>query len=242
MEYFYTSKDNVEEHNSSLIITGTEHKHLTKVLKKRINDKITVTDGKLNVYFCEIINIGKHEIRCNILSRKNNIFEPELKLTLCLCLLKNLDRYEFAIEKAVELGITEIIPVISEYTINKSGLSDLKIQRLNSIVLSAMKQSQRCYLPAVQKCIDFQKLLLISKDYETKILMYEFADSTCKIENRNFKKNCLLLIGPEGGFSKEEVKSLELGGWLIYSLGDRKLRTETAAIISVYKILNNLIY
>jgi 16S rRNA (uracil1498-N3)-methyltransferase len=239
MEYYYTPKCNINETLGELIITGSEFKHLTRVLKKNITDKINVTDGELNIYSCLIKAINTKELICEILEKRYNTFEPKIKLTLGLSLLKNSDRYEFAVEKAVELGVSEIIPVITDYTINKSGLSDLKIQRLNSIALSAMKQSQRCFLPVVQRSMDFKELLKKADKYDVKILMYESAESQFKIENRNLKNNCLLLIGPEGGFSEREVSEMKNNNWMIHSLGDRKYRAETAAIISVYQIISN---
>jgi 16S rRNA (uracil1498-N3)-methyltransferase len=240
MEYYYTPIDDIKINESRLFIRKDEFRHLIKVLKKKINDKIVITDGNRNVYDCYIKSIFEDKIECGILNSRYNINEPKIKITLALSLLKNLDRFEFAIEKAVELGVSEIYPVITEYTINKKGLSDTKIKRLNSISLSAMKQSQRCYLPIVHNSVNFSELMSLSKNYESKILMYEFADSNSKIENRNLKNNCLLLIGPEGGFSKLEVETLTNQNWSVYSLGERKLRAETAAIISVFNILNKI--
>ena len=240
MEYYYTPADEININESRLFIRKDEFRHLIKVLKKKINDKIVITDGNRKVYDCYIKSISKDKIECGILNTRYNINEPKIKITLALSLLKNLDRFEFAIEKAVELGVSEIYPVITEYSINKKGLSDTKTSRVSNLIVSAMKQSQRCYLPIVHNSVNFSELMSLSKNYESKILMYEFADSNSKIENRNLKNNCLLLIGPEGGFSKLEVETLTNQNWSVYSLGERKLRAETAAIISVFDILNKI--
>ena len=238
MEYYYTMSSCVDTNGKSIIIKGDEYLHLTKVLRKKKGDIIFVTDGELNVYECSVDDIKSSEIICSILNHRHNVYEPELSLTLCLCLLKNHDRFEFAVEKAVEMGVHAIYPVISEFTINKSGLSDSKIKRLNKIALSAMKQSQRCYLPEVFNAVSFKELDGISKDFKNKITMYEFEDAANKINSRILKNKCLLLIGPEGGFSKQEILQLKSSGWKTFSLGARKLRAETAAVISVYELLN----
>jgi 16S rRNA (uracil1498-N3)-methyltransferase len=240
MEYYYTHSSNIDTEQSSLIIRGEEYKHLTKVLRKTRNDVIFVTDGELNVYECIIRSKEKDVLKCRVLKKYYNINEPKLKITLCLGLLKNLTRFEYAIEKAVEIGIYDIIPLISEYTINKTGLSSIKTKRLNSIVLSAMKQSQRCHLPEVKRIMKLEELINFSNTFENKIVMYEYEKSENKIDNRKFDNNCLLLIGPEGGFSYNEIQKLKKHNWKVKSLGERKLRAETAAILSIYEILKNI--
>jgi 16S rRNA (uracil1498-N3)-methyltransferase len=237
MEYYYTPENEINLNESRLFIRNDEFWHLAKVLRKKINDRIEVTDGKRNVYECIIKSITGNEIVCVISDVKHNINEPQLKLTLVLGLLKNQDRFEFAVEKAVELGVFEIYPIITDNTINKRGLSDAKIKRLNAISLSAMKQSQRCYLPIVHPAINFKEIISLSENFESKIMMYEFADTKTKIKNRNLKNNCLLLIGPEGGFTKTELDMLINNNWSVFSLGERKFRAETAAIISAHDIL-----
>jgi 16S rRNA (uracil1498-N3)-methyltransferase len=239
MEYYYTQHSLIDISTSTLLIKGNEFLHLTKVLRKSENDIIFVTDGELNVFECKIKEKRNSELICSIINKKSGILEPKLKVTLCLCLLKNLDRFEFAVEKAVEIGVYSIYPVLSEFTINKTGLSQLKIKRLNSIVLSAMKQSQRCFLPKVNNNILFNDLKKLSENFVHKIVMYEFENSANKIDNRKLNNNCLLLIGPEGGFSKKEISELIADDWKTFSLGERKLRAETAAVISAYEILKN---
>jgi len=236
MEYYYTPPDFIDEPKSALAIKGDEYYHLKKVLRKKRNDDIFVTDGKLNVYECVIESTGS-SLHCRIIKKHHNIFEPKLKITLCIGLLKNLSRFEYAIEKAVEIGVFEIIPLISEYTVNKTGLSSLKMKRLNSIILSAMKQSQRCYLPKVNQTKKLDDIINFSGSFKHKIAMYEFENQKNKIDSRIFENNCLLLIGPEGGFSMDEIRRLKNNNWKLKSLGARKLRAETAAILSVYEIL-----
>src|SRR4030095_3493768 len=144
MEYYYADPGNVNE--STLTITDDEAKHLLKVLRKNIGEKIFVTDGMGNLYKCILEEIKKKEIVCSITGTKNYVNEPAIQLKAYIAVLKNPDRFEFAIEKLTELGVHEIQPIITERVISKK--KD-KTNRWQSIALSAMKQSQRCRLPKV---------------------------------------------------------------------------------------------
>lgn len=237
MEYYYTPKENIEK--NFLYIRGDEHKHLSKVLRKKIDDKVEITDGQLNVYECKIIEIEKEHIKCEIVNTKHNINEPETKIRLFIAQLKNQDRFEFAIEKAVELGVYEIYPVITKYTVPREKLNETKLKRLSKIIISAMSQSQRCFLPVLHKALSFPELLEAAKNDKEKIVMYEFSDSKDKLSGEPKNVYVDLLIGPEGGFSEEEITELKSSGWKTKSLGERKLRAETAAIVSLYSIINN---
>jgi 16S rRNA (uracil1498-N3)-methyltransferase len=237
MEYYYTPKENIDK--DFLYIKGDEYKHLAKVLRKKIGDKIEVTDGELNVYGCSIAEITKDYIKCEIIEKKYNVNEPELKIRLFIGQLRNPDRFEFAIEKAVELGVTEIYPVITQYVVSKEKLNETKLKRLSKIIISAMSQSQRCFLPVLHKSLSFDELLSVTKNDKEKIVMYEFSGADNRLDEKNDNGYIDLLIGPEGGFSETEIENLQSNGWKIKSLGERKLRAETAAIVSLYSILNN---
>ncbi|MBX7045328.1 MAG: 16S rRNA (uracil(1498)-N(3))-methyltransferase [Ignavibacteria bacterium] len=237
MEYYYTEKKNISEDKSSLIIESFEFKHLTKVLRKREGDVINITDGEGYVYESEIIAIEKDKITCRILKTDFDIFEPKAKVHLYICSLKSSERLEFAIEKAVEIGVKSITPVFSERVINKSDYSPNKIKRLNQIILSAMSQSQRCFKPVLHKVETFSEMLSKTKSFGCKLAMYEFADSNNKIQVFDEHGEMLLLTGPEGGFSDKEINELKNSNWKVLSLGERKLRAETAVIAALSKIL-----
>lgn len=237
MEYYYTPKENVE--GNFLYIRGDEHKHLSKVLRKRIDDEIEVTDGRLNVYKCKIIEIEKDFLKCEILETKHDLNEPLIKTRLFIAQLRNQDRFEFAIEKAVELGVYEIYPVISKYSVSREKLNETKRKRLSKIIISAMSQSQRCFLPVLKESLYFNELIKITGNDENKIVMYEFSGSENKLGDEIKEGYIDLLIGPEGGFSEEEINELIQNKWKVKSLGKRKLRAETAAMVSLYNILNN---
>ncbi len=239
MEYYYVSEDDVNLKDKTLIVKGEEYKHLSKILGKKIGEEITFTDGKGAIYESIVVHISKTLIECHIININKVINDTELKLILICSPLKNPSRFEFLIEKAVELGVDKILPVISDNTVVKAAFSKEKLKRLNKISQVSSLLSQRCYFPKIENSISFKDMLSKTSKSVNKIFMYEFADSgKNNALSINPTNEIYVLIGPEGGFSKREVELLEENEWQVHSLGDRKVRAETAAIISVYKILN----
>jgi 16S rRNA (uracil1498-N3)-methyltransferase len=237
MEYYYTPESNIDLNNNTLFLEDFEYKHLVKVLRKKEGDLLKITDGLRNIFDCRIVNISKGRIICDILEKHFNLYEPEAYLKLFIAPLRNNTRFEFAVEKAVELGVSCIQPVITEFTINKSSFSKNKLERISKIIVSAMGQSQRCLLPGFENIISFDDMLESTKSAPNKVVMYEYAQSTEKSGIDKQKKEINLLIGPEGGFSKQEINKLVNSNWQMHSLGDRKIRSETAAIVSVFELL-----
>lgn len=249
MEHFYTPKKFITK--NSLVIEGDEAHHLKKVLRKNSGSIIRVTDGENSLYECSVEKISGDKIECKILSAVKETFEPKIKVHLYPALLKNPERFGFIIEKSVELGVHEIHPVISEHVVNKPpsplrrGVGDEvksadKTKRWNTISLSAMKQSQRCYLPKVNPPVDFESAFKNCKTDYT-FLAHEksssfsspliFGKELFRSAGKFEMKPIAVFIGPEGGFSEKEIELAESYGAKIISLGKRKLRSETAAII-----------
>ena len=241
MEYYYTEPDNVNKESNVLSLKGFEYKHVVKVLRKKTNEIINVTDGLRNIYICKIVNILRDSVVCEIVETKFNLYEPKVKLRLFISPLRNSDRFEFLVEKAVELGVYEIQPVISKHTIQRADFSGTKMERLQKIMISAMGQSQRCYLPAINNLLSFEEMINATKKLETKYVYYEFAEENKGIIRKlDNAENICIFTGPEGGFDKSEIEQLRNNGWQVRSLGERKLRAETAAILSIFENLNNI--
>lgn len=232
MEYYYTPKEYIS--SSSLTIVEDEAKHLGKVLRKNAGDELCVTDGIGNLYRVKINSANKQLIECSILEKLTGINEPKTKVTLYQSLIKNPDRFEFSIEKSVELGVNEIFPLITEHTINKTTN---KVDRWQSIALSAMKQSQRCMLPKVNAPISFSEAVTSCKAH-LKLIADETADSGGSLMNQiSFAGDIAVFIGPEGGFTPDEVQLAVANGFQRLSLGPRKFRSETAALLALALIL-----
>ncbi|MFI5145048.1 MAG: RsmE family RNA methyltransferase [Ignavibacteria bacterium] len=230
MEYYYTDKENIAE--KVLRITGEEAHHLKNVLRKNKGNEIWITNGEKFLYKTQIISAGKEEITCEILDTFYNVNEPSKKIHLYLSLLKNPSRFEFALEKSVEIGVNEITPLITEHVINKETE---KTERWQSITLSAMKQSQRCYLPKINKPVNFNEAIKIQGEI-CKIIAHEKTDKEYKFISET-GNNISLFIGPEGGFTYNEIDEAKTNDFKILNLGKRKLRSETAALVGLSKLL-----
>ncbi|HRI85931.1 MAG TPA: RsmE family RNA methyltransferase [Ignavibacteria bacterium] len=237
MEFYYTPSENIFESENRLYLRDFEFKHLAKVLRKKTGDTVFITDGKKNIYQCIITEIGRNEIVCAIEKKETDLNEPEINLTLCLSLLRNMTRFEFALEKAVELGVNSVIPVMTQFTVSKNEFSGNKRERFEKIIISAMGQSQRCFKPVLKKTLSLNELNELCRDEKNKIVLYEFSEDTDKYKFDISSDKVILLTGPEGGFSKEEIQILKNSNWQIKSLGKRKLRAETAAIAALSQIL-----
>lgn len=240
MEHFYTHKKNIFQ--DYLIITEKEVEHITKVLRKKIGDELLVTDGEGKLYITVISSIAKDKIHCEILNDEVNVNEPARRIILFQSLLKNPTRFEFVIEKATELGVIEIIPLLTQNVVNKK--TD-RHARWQSITLSAMKQSQRCWLPIVRRPQQLLDALISCIHLKYKIIAHEnimFPEHLINEKeipklNSSFE-SCAVFVGPEGGFTYEEIEQSVAYGCEILQLGKRKLRSETATI----SILSLLFY
>lgn len=241
MEYYYIDYKNVDLAKKELIVEDFEFKHITKVLRKKKGDNLIFTDGNYFVYYAVITKIESSFIRCEICSLEKKKYDHKIKLYLYVSPLKNPSRFEFLVEKAVELGVYEIIPFVSQNSVKKN-LSDAYYERIRKLIIKSACQSQRCYFPAFKKIKSLETIKEIKNENSDKIVMYEFANTNNSKEISQIKNQELhLIVGPEGGFTKEEIKILSDQGWKVESLGVRKIRAETAAIASVtrYVFFNN---
>jgi len=239
-ESFFTEPKNISD--KELIISGNEAHHLSRVMRRNKGDIIWVVDGQGGVYEAEIIEKEKKRVRCEILSKRRRIGEPVVSLTLAQAVLKG-ERFELLIQKAVEIGVGRIIPMISERTIVKPGKN--KKARWTNIARSAMKQCGRSILPEITEPIPLKKVLSqgINCSYRfiahahknSKSLQHYFTESA----DLSHKK-VLIVVGPEGGFTEEEVTMAEDQGFITISLGPRRLRAETAGIVLTALVLFQL--
>lgn len=240
MEYYYTPSSLVYPHKRLLYIEDFEYKHLVRVLRKRVGDKITVTDGEGNIYKCRIDSITETRIVASIEDTEKDLYELPYNLIACLSPLRNPSRFEFEIEKAVELGVKKIIPVITERTVVKEAFAGTKIERYRKIIITAMGQSMRCVLPEMSNKISLKELIDETANEPNRVVFYEFAENEEFVKPLPGSKNIFILIGPEGGFADNEIENLKLAGWKVNTLGDRKVRSETAAVLGIYNVIKKL--
>lgn len=233
MQIFYTENITLNK----AIIDGQEHQHLAKVLRKKIGDKVYLCNGKGSLFSAEIEALTKKQSVLHIIEEIENLNENPCKLTLAVAPTKNNDRYEWMIEKATEIGVAQIIPFIAQ----NSERRKIKLERFNAKALAAMKQSKTLFLPKIDEAVKYKELLKI-EGYDKKYIAY-LRHNTAAINeaflNVNANENILVLIGPEGGFTEEEVQEAEKNNFTTLSLGNKRLRTETAGVFtaSAYQIL-----
>lgn len=227
IELYFTNPENIND--NILKIIGDESKHITNVMRHKNEDVIYVTNGLGSIFESIIKTISKNEILCNI----KNIVKYENKynnIVVAIPRLRSQERFDFAIEKIVELGITNIIIYESERTIAKGE----KLDRWNKIAIAAMKQSLRSFLPKIEFAKSIQKI--VEYDYEKIWFEQNSNDKFLEyyIDIKNNSKKTILIFGPEGGLSENEKKILN--NYKAYRLTENRLRSETA-IISTISVL-----
>ena len=221
-----------------IILDKEDSNHVVKSLRMKVGENLCVCDYKQNDYLCVIEKINNGEVFLKVLEKKKNETEPTINLHLYQSVPK-LNKLEFITQKAVELGIKTITPVLTKNcvaTITKKNINK-KTLRLEKIIKQAACQSQRGVLPKILPVLNFKEAIEEIRKKDLKILFYEYAkESLNKIEIED-KKEVGILIGSEGGFTQQEVFYAKEQGVLIKSLGKRILRCETAPICSISLIM-----
>jgi 16S rRNA (uracil1498-N3)-methyltransferase len=230
-DFYYSAPEYIEE--TSIILSGDEFIHLTKVMRKKINDIILIVDGLGFIYECKIVDINKSNLSADILSKNRSTNETGLNITLALGLLKNPSKYDFVVEKTTELGVKKIIPFTSKFTIAQKP----KIDRWQNLAVAAMKQSQRAFLPVISECLTFKNLLKIPADIK---LIADIDSEKIYGKTPNTNSEVIILVGPEGGFSADEISEAIEAGFKKFNLSTMRLRAETAAIASIPLLIERL--
>lgn len=225
---FFT--ENIDHKNKTVQIVGTDAAHISGSLRLKKGDIVTVSDSAGFDYACKIESVNRSVINLIIVNSYKSSTEPEIKVTLFQAFPKH-GKMELIIEKCVELGVYEIIPVITRYTIIKlNDKIDEKIKRFVKISESAAKQCNRAFIPKVLNPVSFDEALTKAKKLDIAIAAYEKeTDFKMKHALTGFNGNTAgLIIGPEGGFSEEEAAMFKQNNIKTVNLGRRILRTETA--------------
>jgi len=201
------------------------HNQVRNVLKLRAGEAVTLFNGRGTEAVAVIAEVGKEQVSFAISEIRKSASEPKRHARLYLAILKN-EHFELAAQKAVECGVAEIIPVVTARTVKLA----LKLERVRKIMLEAAEQSGRGSVPVLAEAVPFAKALTGAKDKAQNILCDGTGDTEMKISHERVG----IWIGPEGGFSPEEVGAARAAGFTIATLGSLTLRAETAAIIATY--------
>lgn len=230
MARFFVDKEKISENR--IIIDGPDAHHIARSLRMAEGDKAMVCDGEGNEYRCVLSRIRDEECICDIIEPVCSGAEPEVSITLCMAYPKG-DKLETVIQKAVELGVSRIIPFESSRCIKRPKAEKIEKQtsRLERIAEEAAKQCGRAKIPTVTQPMSFSGMLEEAKKASLPLLCYENEDGlTIKdiIKGKEKPKSVSVIVGSEGGFSPDEVAKAKDAGCLSVSLGNRILRCETA--------------
>jgi len=244
-EYFFVEPDQVIWQSgvaTELYIRGEEHHHLTRVLRHQPGDRIFAVDGRGMFYAGTIETITKAFSRVRIEKVEPRHGEPRFQLTLAVG-LPRLSRFEWLLEKVVEIGVVGVVPIISRYTVVKPETK--KMSRWRNIARAAMKQCGRSVLPEIQPPMPLEALWRQVEQFDVRIIAHAPLPPQARPFGAGEQSapqgtSGLLLVGPEGGFAPEEVQKAIDGGFQFLSLGGRRLRTETAGVVASALILHVL--
>lgn len=233
MPRFFVDADQINEND--IIIKGSDVNHIRNVLRMTTGDEVTVSDGHGMDYFCRIAAIDKEEILLDIVDNWHSFVELPAKIYLFQGLPK-ADKMEWIIQKAVELGVYEVVPVITKRTVVKLDPKKEEKKRLRwqSIAESAAKQAGRALIPSVAECMTFEKALRMCNGLDSALIPYEKAEgmqhARDQIRSVHGAHSIGIFIGPEGGFEESEIEAAKAAGAVPITLGRRILRTETAGL------------
>lgn len=204
-----------------------ESKHIIKVLRLHRGSIIQITDGNGNLAEAVITDDSLNHCKAEIRQREKKESERDFNLCIAIAPTKNHDRFEWFVEKATEIGVDEIVPLVCEH----SERTTVKVERLKNIAIAALKQSQHVFLPQISEAVQFRDFVESKKSEQKFICTLELSKGHLKDLYKPFS-DAVILIGPEGDFTKDEVNAAVQHGFTSVSLGKSRLRTETAGIVA----------
>jgi 16S rRNA (uracil1498-N3)-methyltransferase len=223
-----------EQHiKQNLCLNEEESRHAVKVLRLSAGDLLYVVDGIGGFYTCKVKNTQGKKCELSILEEKQQFGNRDFYIHLIIAPTKNMDRMEWMLEKCVEIGIDEISFIQTRYSERK----EIKTQRLEKIAIGAMKQSLKAYLPQINEMISWAAFL--KKEYSDSQKMIAHLEEGDRKLIQHFaqpKGKYVVLIGPEGDFSEDEIKQAIEKGFQPATLGNSRLRTETAGLVACHTL------
>lgn len=229
MQLFYAPDLQGDHHT----LNEQESKHCIKVLRMQIGDTVMLTNGIGGLFMAQLINEDPRRCEVNIVKRHEDYGKRDFHIHIAIAPTKNINRMEWFLEKATEIGIDEISPLVCK----RSERKTVKPERLNKVITSAMKQSVKAYHPKLNEQIGFEKFLSRNQKSEKYIAYVEEGDHPSLQSLYTKGNDVVIMIGPEGDFSPEEIQQARAQGYKTVSLGDSRLRTETAGVVACHTIV-----
>jgi len=229
MQLFFNP--DLSENTTQISFTKDESKHIVKVLRKSVGDELHITNGNGWLFTAKILSSDLKSCHAQVVSKTFQNKKP-YQLHLAVAPTKMNDRYEWFLEKATEIGIDSITPIICDH----SERNTIKLERFERILQSAMKQSLQCYLPKLNDAVSFKDF--INQEFIGDLFIAHCEETQKKsLKNElNPNKDVTILIGPEGDFSVKEIEMALQNKFIPVTLGETRLRTETAAIVACHSV------
>ncbi len=236
MDFFFSNDIN----NQTIILDNYESRHCIKVMRHKVGDLIKIVDGLGNLYSGNLVSFDKNSCTIQINDKTENYKKTNQHIHIGISPIKNQDRLEWFIEKSVEIGIDEITLIDCDRTLRKK----IKIDRLNKIAITAMKQSLKAYIPKINDVISVNDFIMYNQNSSKFICHLDNDDRRDVFYYRDDikkYKNVSILIGPEGDFSASEIELAIDNNFLCVTLGNSRLRTETAGVVAchLFNLMNN---
>jgi len=226
LPFFY--KEDLVVSSTDVVLDEATSKHVVQVLRMQPGQMLQLTNGKGDLFTAAITDNNRKKCVVQVVE-KFNIQKSTVKISIAISLLKNNTRFEWFLEKATEIGVTEIIPLLC----SRTEKTAFKFDRMKSILVSALLQSQQCWLPVLHQPTKFDELVQSSAHQQKFIAhcMQEVKQSLSQANNASLSSK-IILIGPEGDFTAEEVALAQQHHFSPVSLGETRLRTETAGMVA----------
>lgn len=230
MQLFYNPT--ITENDTQFTFDKIESRHIVKVLRKKEGDTLFITNGKGKLFTAEVLFANDKKCTVQIINAEEKKKPWNYYLHIAIAPTKNNDRLEWFLEKATEIGIDEITPIICKHSERKV----VKEERLEKVIVSAMKQSLKFYLPKLNPITTFSNFM--QQDFEGELFIAHCEETDKKSLKKHLKpqQKITLLIGPEGDFSTQEIETALSNNFIPVSLGESRLRTETAGIVATQSI------
>lgn len=229
MQLFFNPE--ITPNAKQVIFPKDESRHIVKVLRKNEGDILNITNGRGHLFKAEIIQADIKQCVARIISSEKEP-PPPYHLHMIVAPTKMNDRYEWFLEKSTEIGVQEITPVICDHSERKV----VKLNRFERVLQSAVKQSLHFRMPQLNEPLNFKEIISKYKSGNRYIAHCEETHKAYLQQKIKKGEDAIILIGPEGDFSSEEIQMALENGWIPVSLGDSRLRTETAAIVGCHTV------
>ena len=225
LPFFYIS--DYDPSQKEIVLDEDTSRHVVQVLRMKIGEQLNLTDGKGSLLTCKLIEEHKKHCRVQQLSISESP-APKKNISIAVSLLKNPSRFEWFLEKATEIGVTEIIPLICKRTEKEK----FRYDRMQQVCISAMLQSKRVWLPILHEPMQFGDISSWKSTNAKHFIAHCNEEEKQPLSNLTKTESSQILIGPEGDFTNAEIELALENGFIPVSLGESRLRTETAALVA----------